>query len=140
MTKEKQDMQGKGKEGVNDLQKFKTDGGIVRVSDKLSELLGKNGIKKDGRILIFKYMPLVNFLKYFYGNYIYLSSPEKCEDPFETQYKEWLKKQCKSNSEMLNLEVFAACFSSSLESEKASWNEYLVYGADVIRVAIDYDK
>lgn len=112
----------------SNLQTFE-DYGNVFVSDK---------IQKSVKNVIYRYMPIDNFLNFFYGQYIYLVSPSRWDDTYETKYIEWLKKTGNGYESLRKLRVFAICFSTTLNSEEASWKVYKSSGDNIVRIAIDY--
>lgn len=85
---------------------------------------------------VYKYISLNNFLKSYCGDYMYFSDPNNWEDPFERKYQDVIEDDKNLNC----YKVKAICFTtSSEEDEEASWKSYLGYGADVIRLKINFE-
>lgn len=105
----------------------------IFLSSEIDEYMAKQGV-------IYKYIPIDNFLRSFHEKIIYLSSPYKWEDPYEVKYLEWLKNNTSVSGDLRQLNVFAMCFAKSLVNEEASWKVYKNYGENFVRLAIDRRK
>lgn len=114
----------------NDFQTFEKKGeGNLYLSSQLNDVE-----------YVYKYIPLVNFLKSYCGRYLYLADPKKWEDPFETKYLDLISKEPETYDKQCDIKVKATCFTPlSTKNEEASWKAYLGSGKDVLRVKIDFN-
>lgn len=97
---------------------------------------------------LLKYIQTDYFIESLAEKTLYLSSPSKWDDPFETKYMDSLdliKDQCEKDKETLkNFSVFATCFkrkdNNKESNEHVGWNSYLHEGESVVRLEIDTYK
>lgn len=97
---------------------------------------------------LLKYIQTDYFIESLAKKTLYLSSPSKWDDPFETKYMDSLdliKDQCEKDKETLkNFSVFATCFkrkdNNKESNEHVGWNSYLHEGESVVRLEIDTNK
>ena len=118
------------------------DSNKLRISNELDVT------KTDNPKCLLKYIQADYFIESLAKKTLYLSSPSKWDDPFETKYMDSLdliKDQCEKDKETLkNFSVFATCFkrkdNNKESNEHVGWNSYLHEGESVVRLEIDTYK